>query len=550
VESLVERGGHREITLSSLSSGDYPCIGELLDRLNAEWGPRRISFQLPSLKINSFTLPIVRKLAEVRKSGLTFAIETPVDEWQRSINKDVSFDRTLAILREARDAGFKQAKFYFMIGLPVPGRGRGEAEAILEFFARIRLLINFQINVNVGTFVPKPHTAFQWSAQLREEEALETINFLRSGLRQYKNIKLSYHSPFNSQLEGIIARGDERVGELILEAHGKGARLDAWEEHFNRELWRAVIYEADWPVIDSCCGQREFKSPLVWDDIGIRVSKSFLWREYEKSINHETTSGCIEECVGPCGACSDELGIVQNTIQQEMKNSVVASLENLPRKPVGRLVFRYSKTTVAAYMQHLSVVDTFDRAILISKLKVHYSEGYNPQPRFETSQPIPIAVESQCEIASLILCEEVDPEYCIALLNPHLPSGIHIEEARYYPIVEGKKLRTIGSLEWGSEYEIRSLEAPDGDEFYKKVSGTLRARLVAGFRIDPGEPGTVKLRLRLPSNKEHGLIRILESCSETRPIQAAFKIVRTLFLADSGEDETPVSIFRAYEIVS
>jgi radical SAM superfamily enzyme YgiQ (UPF0313 family) len=184
VASLVELGGTREITLASLSSGDYPRIGELLDRLNAEWGGRRVSFQLPSLKINGFTLPIVRKLAEVRKSGLTFAVETPVDEWQKCINKDVSFEGTIAILEEARAAGFKQAKFYFMIGLPVPGRGLGEAQAILDFFARLRSRISLQINVNVGTFVPKPHTPFQWSAQLPESEAMEAINLLRSGLRQ------------------------------------------------------------------------------------------------------------------------------------------------------------------------------------------------------------------------------------------------------------------------------------------------------------------------------------------------------------------------------
>ena len=109
VEALVTKGGYREITLASLSSGDYPGIGVLLDRLNSEWGSRMISFQLPSLKINSFTLPIVRKLAEVRKSGLTFAIETPVEDWQKSINKDVSFEKTVAILDEARASGFKQS---------------------------------------------------------------------------------------------------------------------------------------------------------------------------------------------------------------------------------------------------------------------------------------------------------------------------------------------------------------------------------------------------------------------------------------------------------
>ncbi len=547
VSSLVERGGYREITLSSLSSGDYPRIGNLLDRLNAEWGPRRVSFQLPSLKINSFTLPIVRKLAEVRKSGLTFAIETPVDDWQRSINKDVSFERTISILEEAKAAGFKQAKFYFMIGLPVPGRGRGEAEAILDFFARLRARVNLQVNVNIGTFVPKPHTPFQWSAQLGEDEALEAINFIRSGLRQYKNVKVSYHSPFNSQLEGVVARGDERVGELILAAHDRGARLDAWEEHFDRDLWRSVISEATWPVIEDSCGPKEQASPLAWDDIGIRVSKAFLWREFEKSLAIEFTSGCIEECANPCGSCGDEAALVDEIIQdEEIEEYSPAPI--VSDKPVGRLVFRYTKVSTAAYMQHLSVVDAFDRAILMSKMKVQYSEGFNPMPRFETSQPIPIAVESLCEIASLSVCENVDPSACKDLLNSLLPNGIHIEEAKYFPIVEGRKQRTLGGLEWGTEYEVSATETTD-DALYEKLSAVLIERSVPDYMIDRAPSGTVKLRLRLPSRKEFGLLRLLESCSETRPIQGAFRLIKVSFLADVGMG-IPVSFFQAYEELS
>ena len=453
VKSLVELGGYSEITLASLSSGDYPNIGGLLDRLNAEWGSERVSFQLPSLKINSFTLPIVRKLAEVRKSGLTFAIETPVDDWQRSINKDVSFEKIVAILKEAKDAGFKQAKFYFMIGLPVPGMGLGEAEAILEFFARLRNIIALQINVNVGTFVPKPHTPFQWSPQLLENEALATINSIRSGLRHYNNIKVSYHSPFSSQLEGIIARGDERVGELILAAHEKGARLDAWEEHFDRELWRTVISEAAWPVIDECCGSKLLTSPLAWDDIGLRVSKQYLWHEFEYSRAMKPTPVCIENCDTPCGSCNEATKIYSIT-RDEINNTSNAPVKIISPKPVGRLVFRYLKTASAAYMQHLSVIDAFERTILMSGLKVHYSEGYNPKPRFETSQPIPIAVESRCEIASLLLCEKVDANICIELLTSRLPQGLSIAEAVLFPPVEGQKQRSIGIFAWAADYQI------------------------------------------------------------------------------------------------
>ena len=549
VAALVDQGGCREITLASLSSGDYPGIGNLLDRLNAEWGPRRISFQLPSLKINSFTLPIVRKLAEVRKSGLTFAVETPVDDWQRSINKDVSFERTIEILEEAKAAGFKQAKFYFMIGLPVPGRGRGEAEAILDFFVRLRARVQLQVNVNIGTFVPKPHTPFQWSAQLREEEALETINFLRAGFRQFKNIKLSYHSPFNSQLEGVVARGDSRVGKLLVAAHAKGARFDAWEEHFDRELWRSVFTEAGWPIVDEFCGQKDEKSSLPWDDISIRVSKGFLWREHEKSLSLEASSACMEECTNPCGACGEDARIVENTIQGEKSPVASVPIELHPQKPIGRMVFRYSKASTGAYMQHLSIIDAFDRAILATNLKVYYSEGFNPQPRFETSQPLPIAVESECEIASLILCEELDPQLFVAALNPMLPRGIRIEEAEYYPIVEGRKQRSIGGLEWGAEYEIRSCDDADGKQLLENITRVLTERGVPDYSVGLDERDAVVLRLRLPPKKEFGLIRVLEACTEMRPVQAAFKIKKRQFIANLGETGQG-SIFDAYRLLS
>jgi radical SAM family uncharacterized protein/radical SAM-linked protein len=548
VESLVTRGGYREITLSSLSSGDYPGIGSLLDTLNAEWGARRISFQLPSLKISSFTLPIVRKLAEVRKSGLTFAVETPVDEWQKSINKDVSFEKTVAILTEAKAAGFKQAKFYFMIGLPLPGRGLGEAQAIVGFFERLAQRIQLQINVNVGTFVPKPHTPYQCSAQLSETEALEAINCLRSGLKRFKNIKLSYHSPFVSQLEGIIARGDERVGELLLSAFEKGARLDAWEEKFDRELWRSVIEGADWPVVTEICGEHDVEAPLPWDDISIRVSRKTLLRELDRSIKQELTSACEENCTGPCGVCGDKLGIVKKTTQAEADPAPAAESvpPALPRRPNGRIVFRYSKHGNAAYLQHLAIIDAFERAFLMSGMDIAYSEGFNPMPRLETAQPISIAIESECEIGSILICSDIDGQAFTDTLNRLLPDGLRVEEAHYYPLYEGKKQRTIGSLEWGSLYEIRCPSSDAADRLTMALEGRLKERSVPEYRLhhDRGSPA-IRLRLRLPSNKDHGLLRLLEASTEERPIQGALHLKR-LELLSTVDCCEPQSFFKSY----
>jgi radical SAM family uncharacterized protein/radical SAM-linked protein len=552
VEGLVSGGGFREITLSSLSSGDYPGIGSVLDKLNAEYGPRRVSFQLPSLKISSFTLPIVRKLAEVRKSGLTFAIETPVSEWQRSINKDVSFEKTVSILEEAKLSGFKQAKFYFMIGLPLPGRGMGEAKAIVEFFECLASRIQLQINVNVGCFVPKPHTPYQWAHQLREEEALEAINFLRSEFRHYRNIKLSYHSPFIAQLEGVISRGDERVGELLIAAFEKGARLDAWEDHFDRELWRSVIAEAGWPVLDECCGERKREAPLPWDDIGIRVSKAFLERELDRSERHEVTSGCTEECTNPCGVCGKELGLVQKSTQGEAVNisDSAESTSAATQKPIGRLLIRYSKQAQASYLQHLSIVEAFDRAILMCGIDAYYSEGFNPMPRLEMTQPIPIAFNSISEIASLLVCSEPDCLLLLDKINLCLPLGLRVEEVRFFTLIEGKKQRTIGSLEWGSVYSVKSSNNIIRDELFNKLLRIVEDRSVADSSIwkDPDDELALFVRIKLPSVKDHGLVKLLEACTDARPVQGTFAITRTMVLADVGTQE-PVTFFKAYEVL-
>ncbi|MCE5256753.1 MAG: TIGR03960 family B12-binding radical SAM protein, partial [Spirochaetaceae bacterium] len=302
VRSLVEDGGYREITLASLSSGDYPEIVDVFRSLNAEWKDRRVSFQLPSLKVDTFTLPLLSELSEVRKSGLTFAVETPIESWQGSINKKVSLDKSLSILAKAKEYGFRSAKFYFMIGLPVPGRGIGEAEAICEFLRQIASQTRMSLNVTVGTFVPKPHTPYQRQCQLDEQTALSCIYKIKDALRPYRSISISYHSPFASVLEGLICRGDDGVGELIASAFSKGARLDAWEEYFNKDIWLSAIEDYagkrnlernEW--INMALAARPESEGLPWDDISINISNSYYDNELKNSEDSRVTGPCSED---------------------------------------------------------------------------------------------------------------------------------------------------------------------------------------------------------------------------------------------------------------
>ncbi len=585
VERLVREGGYREITLASLSSGDYTGIGGLLAALNAEWAPRGVSFQLPSLKVNSFTLPLIEGLSELRKSGLTFAVETPVDAWQRALNKDVSFEKTVSILAEAKKRGFKLAKFYFMIGLPLPGRGRGEAEAILDFLTRIHEAVPLQLNVNVGVFVPKPHTPFQWAAQLGEEEALESLQFLRAGVRKLRAVKLSYHSPFVSTLEGVLSRGDERVGELILRAYRRGARLDAWEEHFDRELWRQVIAEADWDVLGEVMPERPVDAPLIWDDIGIRVSRFTFREEYERAKAGELTSVCNEKCTHSCGSCSSTTHIVYNNEQSEAFGATApgvateASSGAAPRtrapgaRPLARpqaslrtdvlsrLVFSFSKQGIGSYYQHLSVLESFLRAFQMLDLPSAFSEGFNPMPRFETVQPLPIAVDSRGEVASLLLSATScgpwagfsDISALVSALNTALPEGLRVERALVFPQAPNSKLYSLGGLSWGSEFRLEAVSGSARKLGGDALAATLERRLTeqarggAWVRLDRNKGEALFVRLPDPKAKDQGLLKLLEAVLPDRPVQAAVHIERCTCLAALPGDAEPKSYFEVFE---
>jgi radical SAM superfamily enzyme YgiQ (UPF0313 family) len=221
-DAFITRGGYREISLSSLSTGDFRHINSLVRSLNQRYASRHISFQLPSLRVSSFSLPLLEEISMVRKSGLTFAVETPVDAWQFSINKEVTRDHVAAILGEAKKNGWRGAKFYFMIGLPV-GDYRGEDEnnreevEIVHFIKDIARRTGMHFSVNAGVFVPKPHTPYQWAAQIDEKRAREKLDYIRMNLKPSGH-KVSVQDPFISLLEGVISRGDERVGDLIEEA--------------------------------------------------------------------------------------------------------------------------------------------------------------------------------------------------------------------------------------------------------------------------------------------------------------------------------------------
>ena len=562
-QNLVELCGYREITVASLSSGDYSDISQVVRNLNAAFGYQKVSFAFPSLRVDSFTLPLLAEISHVRKSGITFAVETAVEQWQMGLNKEVRFDKVVSVLREARELGWRVAKFYFMLGLPVSG-GEDEIGPITEFLSAVRQQTELQINLNIAAFVPKPHTPFQWAPQIGEQDAMEGIGRLKSELGR-KGVAVRYNSPFSSLLEGVISRGDERVGDLIERAFRQGARLDAWEEHLDRRLWTEVFSRADWPVEREICQEKDPEDPLPWDSIALGVGKSLLQKEYSRAMEGVQSAPCAIDCEHNCGVCNQDTRPKQaSSIPRDPAPSVKApSHASADGAGTGgnngakTILFSFSKNGVARFLSHLNVMSMFERTMLRSGTPVRYTNGYNPKPKLEFAHPLSLGIASIDEVAKVELTENHDVETWIESMNRVIHGGILVVQASLLAKNRRERLPSLMSLYWGAEYQL---------EFYKAGSDAAKQRELLQGKIESysrdrniseciriKREGEDRLFLTVhQTNREANLIRMLSSIYETeegssgRGYWDSIDIKRLRTYARSSEDK-PVPFFEAFD---
>ena len=475
---FINKGGFREITLSSLSSGDYNHLDELFESLTSKYSGRNISFQLPSLKVSGFSLDLIEKVSRIRKSGLTFAIETPDDFKQMALNKQVENLDLVIILKEAKKRGWKSAKFYFMIGLPESDHN--EDEVIISFIEKISSQTKMKFNINIGTFIPKPHTPYQQAAQLEREEADRRINNIRFKLKAMGH-KTGVQDTLLSVIEGIASRGDERAGELFHEAFKRGCTLDAWSEYFKRNVWEEII-ETNREMVNTFLAGRKNKE-LPWEGIYSGVRPDYLKNENSKSSCSELTSTCIKNC-NKCGICNKKIKIVKNIIQNKVlsdRNTKEISIEDssdnmsntdfLSRKDpdTHRMVFSFSKKIGAVFHSHLTLVEIFSMNFLRANIPVLFSMGFNPLPRQEFASPLSLGIRACAEIAMAELKEEVSESVFIDRMNSVLPEGILIEKALYIKIRSGEKKHSLSSLLWGSSYSGENGDSDLVEAKYEKA---------------------------------------------------------------------------------
>jgi radical SAM family uncharacterized protein len=280
--------GYREISLLSLSAGDYPHMAELIDRLNGEFASRHVSISLPSLRVDKHLAELPRLTSAVRKGGLTIAAEASTPRLREAIGKDISDEDMLAAVTAAYAAGWRHVKVYFLAGLP--GETDADIDAIFDLCLRLsdaRKTVDGQrgaITASVSWFVPKPHTPMQWCA-MREPEYFFAVRRRLRELSRRSPVTFKFHRIERSFLEAVIARGDRRVGETIEAAWRAGARMDAWDEHFDYARWQAAFQQAGLDPARIAHRALPLDKPLPWSHVAGPRSEDFLLREYRKMMD-------------------------------------------------------------------------------------------------------------------------------------------------------------------------------------------------------------------------------------------------------------------------
>lgn len=308
VESL-EDSGNSEITMASLSTSDYTQLGQLADQLLGYCAPRKINLSLPSLRADNFSRELMMKVQKVRKSGLTFAPEAGTQRLRDAINKNVTEQEILETCATAFSGGWNSVKLYFMLGLPTETDEDvlGIADLAHKIIQTWRETASnkkrgLMINLATAYFVPKPFTPFQWEKQITPEEYLRRVHLLQEHLHS-RSIDYRYHESDLSRLEAVLARGDRRLGRVLMEAVRRGARLDGWDEYFRYDIWLQAF--------EACGINPDFYTVrgfgldelLPWQTISVGVSDAFFRRERERAYASQTTPDCRTKCSG-CGASS------------------------------------------------------------------------------------------------------------------------------------------------------------------------------------------------------------------------------------------------------
>ncbi len=483
----IANSGWEEVSLASLSSTDYHDLDKLIEDLKEILNPKRVSLSLPSLYPGSFSERITKALAEVRRTGLTFAPEAGTQRLRDLIGKRVKETEILKTVETVYSSGWNLLKLYFMIGLPT--ETEDDLLGIVDLLKKVlkmgrKIGPNKYLNVSLSAFIPKPHTPFQWEKIEDIDFILEKIYFLRRRLKD-RNLNLKFRNPKISFLEGIIGRGDRRMGKVIYSAWEKGARLDAWMEHFDYDVWERSFEENEIDL-KKFSQAKDIEVPLPWDHIETWIKKDIL------KIQKKKTKSYLPEDLDekkPDITLKKEQSYEseRNSFGRKRKKRSFASSSSIAKTKV-RL--RWEKGAEVRFTSHLDVIRMFERAIRRSKIPVAYSLGFHPHQRIGFGPPLPLGFVSDSEYLDLQL-EEPYTEGVFYLLSSALPQGFKLLEAK--PIF--RKTESLSSVINSASY-VMSIDRPIG-ELKESTEKILSSKSLIVKREIKGQQKEVDIRYNM-----------------------------------------------------
>ncbi len=450
-EEMLCATGYDEISLLSLSTGDYSKIEYVLSDFMNRFYDRRVAIGLPSLRVETLSQKLIEEIRRVRKTSFTLAPEAGTQRLRDIINKGNTEEDLLETARRVFEGGWKSVKLYFMIGIP------GERQEDLEGIADLAYKVlregksHRQVNIALSTFVPKPHTPFQWHRQSDLEEILDKQRFFKKRIT-HRNLALKWHDGRMSYLEGIFSRGDERLAALVERAYRYGCRFDGWSDAFRFDDWQKALVETGIRAEDYL-RERRTGEPLPWARVDCGLSEDFLLKECHKSGTGSLSPDCRTGECQSCGVCDFESVRIVEAGKPEDEVVEAPEREGKKRRPAGvKWRLKFAKVGGARFLSHLEVASALIRAIKQIGLSLSYSEGFRPHPRLSFGHATAVGMESLEEHADLLVEEPLpgDPWKLCQRLNERLPAGLSVEDIREILPGDGELLKNIN----GFEYEI------------------------------------------------------------------------------------------------
>jgi len=481
VVQIAEKGlantGYRDISLLSLSSGDYSQIVPLVRTLTQRFADHMVAVSLPSLRISTFDVALAEQIHEIRKTGFTFAPEAGSERLRRVINKPLSDEEFCEVVDAVCRAGWQTLKFYFMVGLP--SETDEDLDGIVQMVRRAEQIgrsywkNRLTINVTLAPFVPKPHTPFQWERQFERGELERRLWRVKDALEHSRCVRVKAHRVEAAFIEAVLARGDRRVADTIERAWWLGCRLDAWSDRFRFELWLRALEETGLDPVWYANRERGQSEIFPWDHIDAGPTRAFLLAQRQAALRGELLDDCARsECAG-CGACDKNVAptrirqetaglppVVESADQPRPKHSErrrkpsrqqppKAAVDQPP--PVQRIRLSYSKSGRLRFLSHLDMVKTWQLLVERARLPVAYSRGFHPVALLQYSPPLPVGCEGQAEWVDVFLRDRIAPQEVARRLGEAAPRDLRL----FAPAEIGINAPALDRSIIAADYEIR-----------------------------------------------------------------------------------------------